>query len=163
VIARHLENADIAVQVLSFTSGKAVAGDAGVNLRVLRAAGTPVREIPPSADADELDRILKPAEWIVDALLGTGTRGEIREPFAAAIEAINRAGARVFAVDLPSGLDCDQGEPLGPCVRAELTGTFVGMKQGFRNPGADPYTGSVRVIDIGVPRRMLTSSANQEK
>ena len=138
-------------------------GDARGNLQVLRAAGTPVREIQHDFEADDLDRILQNSDWIVDALLGTGTQGEIREPFAGAIEAINRASARIFAVDLPSGLDCDRGEPLGPCVRADLTGTFVGWKQGFRNPTAAQYTGIVHTIDIGVPRQMLTSPAKTEE
>lgn len=159
VIARHLENAGRDVRVLLFASEEQVTGDAGVNLHVLRAAGTPIQVIPDPSSAEELDRLLGHAEWIVDALLGTGTRGEIREPFAGVIEAVNRAGNRVFAVDLPSGLDCDRGEPLGPCVRAELTGTFVGWKRGFQNPAALEFTGAVHTVDIGVPRHLLTSSA----
>jgi NAD(P)H-hydrate epimerase len=61
----------------------------------------------------------------------------------------------VFAVDLPSGLDCDSGAALGPCVRADVTGTFVARKVGFDQPGADALTGPVRVLDIGVPRALL--------
>jgi NAD(P)H-hydrate epimerase len=95
----------------------------------------------------------------VDALLGTGAKGPARGSIATAIEAINAArdhgGARVFAVDLPSGLDCDTGQPLGECVRADVTGTFVARKIGFDRPGADTYTGDVHVLDIGVPRALL--------
>ena len=78
---------------------------------------------------------------------------------ATAIEAINAARshgkARVFAVDLPSGLDCDTGTPLGPCVRADFTGTFVARKVGFDQPGAEAFTGTVHVLDIGVPGALL--------
>ena len=71
------------------------------------------------------------------------------------IEAINGSGKPVFALDLPSGLDADTGQPLGVAVRAEATATFVAAKLGFAAPGAADYTGEVAVIDIGVPRRLL--------
>jgi NAD(P)H-hydrate epimerase len=105
-------------------------------------------------------RELSGAAWIVDALLGTGATGAVRGPVAVAIDAINavRAAAaptQVFAVDLPSGLDCDTGAPLGTCVNADVTGTFVSRKTGFDAAGADGFTGSVHVLDIGVPRALL--------
>jgi NAD(P)H-hydrate epimerase len=101
-------------------------------------------------DRDTLSR-LRCCEWVVDALLGTGTRGPIGPPFDAAIETINRAKRRVLAVDLPSGLDCDTGLPLGPTVCAAHTATFVARKLGFDNPASLAFTGKVHVIDIGVP------------
>ena len=61
----------------------------------------------------------------------------------------------MLAVDLPSGLDCDTGKPLGPCVKATLTATFVARKQGFDAPGARDWTGAVHVIDIGVPIALI--------
>ena len=100
---------------------------------------------------------LASADWIVDALLGTGTQGTLREPFVSVIGAINESGRRVFAVDLPSGFDCDTGQPLGCCVRADQTATFVARKPGFDVPDASQLTGKVYVIDIGVPRVLLQS------
>ena len=73
----------------------------------------------------------------------------------ATIEAINRTNKPVLALDLPSGLDADSGEPLGIAVRATQTATFVAPKLGFDRPGADAYTGRVTVVGIGVPRRLL--------
>ena len=67
------------------------------------------------------------------------------------------------AVDLPSGLDCDTGLPLGPCVRADITGTFVARKRGFDRPESAAFTGRVHVLDIGVPRRLLADSAGVGK
>jgi NAD(P)H-hydrate epimerase len=157
VIARHLENSGVAVSVLVFASAGEIGGDARINLTVLQAAGTPVRFFAQPPRPDELEHLLRDAEWIVDALLGTGTRGTVREPFCTVIDAINRAGKRVLAVDLPSGLDCDTGLPLGPCVRAAQTATFVAAKRGFELPGAHEFTGEVHVVGIGVPRRLLTS------
>lgn len=157
VIARHLENAGVDVSVLVFAAAVEIGGDAGVNLAVLQAAGTPVQFLSQPPPADEMERLFHDADWIVDALLGTGTRGTVRDPFRTVIDAINRAGAKVLAVDLPSGLDCDTGLSLGPCVRAAHTATFVAAKRGFENPSAHEFTGEVRVVGIGVPRRLLTS------
>jgi NAD(P)H-hydrate epimerase len=92
---------------------------------------------------------LRRGQWIVDALLGTGTQGAIREPFSSVIEVVNRARRRVLSVDLPSGLDCDSGEPLGPTIRANHTATFVARKLGFDNRASERYTGKVHVIPIG--------------
>ena len=89
-------------------------------------------------------------------MLGTGTIGEIREPYRTAIAAINRSARRVFAVDLPSGLDCDTGLLIEPtvCVRAQHTATFVARKQGFDNPVSQDFTGEVHVVGIGIPLRL---------
>jgi NAD(P)H-hydrate epimerase len=156
VIARHLENAGIDVSVLVFASAEEMTGDAAVNLAVLQAAGTPLRFLT-EPRPDELNPLLEGSEWIVDALLGTGFRGEVRQPFGTVIESINQAGTNVLAVDLPSGMDCDSGIASGPCVRANHTATFVARKRGFENPSALELTGEVHVVDIGVPRRLLTS------
>src|SRR5205814_9377754 len=106
-------------------------------------------------DAGELDRQFSTADWVVDALLGTGTQGSIREPYLTAIAAINRARKKVFAVDLPSGMDCDTGQPLGACIEADHTATFVARKAGFDAPGAERLTATVHVVDIGIPKRLL--------
>lgn len=155
VVARHLENRGDDVRVLLFCRPEELKGDAEVNYRIIASAGTPIRVFGDEFDPAELDRELRRADWIVDALLGTGTRGEVREPFATIIERINAAGAKVLAVDLPSGMDCDTGESLGVCVRADHTATFVARKLGFDAPGAPHRTGEVHVIDIGVPRAVL--------
>jgi NAD(P)H-hydrate epimerase len=155
VIARHLELRGIATTVILFCHPTELTGDAAINYRVLVAARQSLFVIGPSPNVAELDRQLAAADWIVDALLGTGTQGTIREPYLTAIAAINRAGRKVLAVDLPSGMDCDTGQPLGACVRADHTATFVARKVGFDVSGADRLSGVVHVIDIGVPIRLL--------
>ena len=158
VIARHLENLGHEVRLLLAFAPADTTGDAAINQRVVERSGQSITGLV-DANAAEWERTLAGASWIVDALLGTGATGSARGSIATAIEAINAArehgGARVFAVDLPSGLDCDTGRPLGPCVRADVTGTFVTRKIGFDQPGADAFTGRVHVLDIGVPRALL--------
>ena len=154
VVARHLENSGVDVIVLLATPSTSLNGDAAVHFGVLRRAGTPILE--PTADVSSIWRDeLARCDWIVDALLGTGTRGVVREPFVSLVAAINASGRPVLALDLPSGMDCDTGELLGCCVRAQHTATFVARKPGFDVPGAADFTGRVHVLDIGVPRRLL--------
>ncbi len=155
VVARHLENAGIAVSVLLAVPSDGLTGDAAINFRVLQRAGTRIVE-PPVTGIQALWREeLAQADWIVDALLGTGAQGPLREPFLSAIEIMNASNRPIFSLDLPSGMDCDTGQPLGGCIRANHTATFVARKPGFDAPGAAAWTGEVHVIDIGVPRRLL--------
>jgi NAD(P)H-hydrate epimerase len=92
---------------------------------------------------------------VVDGLLGTGARGEPKPPLDAVIDQINEARAQRFAIDLPSGLDCDTGEAAQHTIRASHTCTFLAPKAGFAAPGAAQYTGQVHVLDIGAPRKLL--------
>jgi NAD(P)H-hydrate epimerase len=86
-------------------------------------------------------------------------QGVVREPTATVIHHINNSGVPVLAVDLPSGLDCDTGQPLGVCVRAAHTATFVARKVGFDAPEARQFTGEVHVVDIGVSQSLLSRFA----
>jgi NAD(P)H-hydrate epimerase len=153
VIARHLDNRQIPVKVLLFGKPEDLRGDAGIHYRVIAKAGLPIAS--PPVDDEKLRQELAPADWIVDGLFGTGLTGPVRPPFDQIIAAINARSARVLAIDIPSGLDCDTGEPLGPTVRADHTATFVALKKGFANPAAQQWLGRVHVIDIGMPRRLL--------
>nr|WP_299242402.1 NAD(P)H-hydrate dehydratase [uncultured Halomonas sp.] len=87
---------------------------------------------------------------IIDALLGTGLGGEVREPFAAAIEAINASDLPVLAIDIPSGLAADTGAVLGCAVDADVTVTFIADKFGLHTGQAADHVGEVvfRSLDI---------------
>jgi NAD(P)H-hydrate epimerase len=159
VIARHLENHGYDVRVLLFADSQKLEGDAATNFHILKAAGTPVFEYHTATKLDTWAADIRQSAWIVDALLGTGMQGTVREPTATVLHHINDSGVPVLAVDLPSGLDCDTGQPLGVCVRAKHTATFVSRKIGFDAPGADQFTGEIQVVDIGVPQSLLSRYA----
>jgi NAD(P)H-hydrate epimerase len=159
VIARHLEIHGFDVRVLLFADSQKLEGDAATNFRILRAAGTPLFEYQSATKLDTWAADIQSSAWIVDALLGTGMQGTVREPTATVIHHINNSKVPVLAVDLPSGLDCDTGQPLGVCVQATHTATFVARKRGFDAPGAQQFTGEVHVVDIGVPPSLLTRFA----
>ncbi|MCU0723607.1 MAG: NAD(P)H-hydrate epimerase, partial [Planctomycetes bacterium] len=154
VLARHLANRGIEAEC--FFAGDPAAvdprSDAGVHLGILRKMGLPVREVRGAGDAPLAGPSLARAGLIVDGLLGTGARGEVREPTASLIDLANRAGPPILALDLPSGLDADTGRVLGRCVRAACTATFVLPKAGFFLGEGPAMCGDVRVIDIGMPR-----------
>ena len=160
VIARHLDLRGHAVRVALCAAPEDLTGDAGVNLRILQKTDVPIHRFTGPADLAGLKRQLADAAWIVDALLGTGAQGEPRPPMDTLIDRINVAVAPKLAVDLPSGLDCDTGEPARHTVRAAHTCTFVAPKPGFFVPGADRYTGQVHVVDIGIPPKLVDEVLN---
>ncbi len=86
---------------------------------------------------------------IIDAILGTGISGEIREPYASAINYINETDCYKFAVDVPSGLDPQTGETANIFTKCDMTVTFHKMKQGI--PKRKDLTGELFVEKIGIP------------
>lgn len=162
VIARHLQNLGCNVCVLLAFAPADYTGDASINLHVVQSAGIPCVDLS-RANISEWERHFAAAHWIVDALLGTGLTGTVRPPLSDVIDAINRAAKPVLAVDLPSGMDADTGQPLGTCVRATLTATFVAEKIGFHAPGAIGWTGPVHVLDIGIPQRLRAEIAQRSR
>lgn len=153
VIARHLANRDVNIQVLLCCSAEELTGDALTHFQIVQRGQYPLRVLETSLDG--LHEELARSEWVVDALFGTGLSGPVRAPYDQIIEAINARQKHVLAVDIPSGLDCDSGQPLGQTIRAHHTATFVAPKLGFANAAAAPYVGLVHVVDIGLPRILL--------
>jgi NAD(P)H-hydrate epimerase len=155
VIARHLDIRGIALQVILLGPPDELRGDAAANHAILAKSNVPILDLSQQFEADQFMAELGRAEWIVDALLGTGATGAPRPPLDNAIRLMNEAQAKRLAVDLPSGLDCDTGIPAEPTFRADHTCTFVATKIGFSNPAAKQYLGQVHVLDIGAPRLLL--------
>lgn len=156
VIARHLANAGIPVEIFLACDPQRLAGDAAINFTIVEKMNLPRRGFDtPERIAAETDR-LRRADVIVDAVLGTGFSGQVRSPLDKVIEAINQAtDAMIVAIDLPSGLDCDSGRPSNATVRADVTISFVAAKAGFASAGASAYTGRVHVVDIGAPAEII--------
>jgi NAD(P)H-hydrate epimerase len=158
VIARHLDNNRVAVRVLLFARASNLAGDAAINYRIIAKSGLPIVDLGTMPlDHERLSAELAMAEWIVDALFGTGLSGPVQPPFDQVIAAINGAHAKILAVDIPSGLDCDTGQPLGAAIRADHTATLVALKKGFTSSSAQEWLGKVHVVPIGIPRTLLNS------
>jgi NAD(P)H-hydrate epimerase len=86
---------------------------------------------------------------IIDGILGTGIIGDIKEPYASAINFINQTDCYKFAVDVPSGLDPQTGETANICSKCDMTVTFHKMKQGI--PKRKDLTGELFAEKIGIP------------
>jgi NAD(P)H-hydrate epimerase len=154
VMARHLQVHGIEVAIHVFARPKDLSAESAVHWHIVEEAEIPA-QLWPDVDHGRLAGALAKAEWIVDALFGTGLEGPVRAPFDCVIASVNASPGRVFAVDIPSGLDADTGEPMGPTIAAHHTATFVAMKKGYDNPAARRWLGDVTVVDIGAPLKLL--------
>lgn len=152
VIARHLLNTGYKVQVVICGDRTKVKGDAKINLDILEKLHQPVEQLN-LKDSDAPTRIKEftaDTDMIVDGLFGTGLSGQLRDDYIKLIETINACDCPILAIDIPSGLDCDTGEPLGTAVKANYTVTFVAVKKGFSSESAASYTGEIYIASIGV-------------
>jgi len=147
VVARHLYNRGIHVSVYLAGDSKGLKGDALVNYDILKGYGLDVIELNSA-------RTLKgnhQADLIVDALLGTGISGGVKGLVGEVIRWINRTSVPVISVDLPSGLQSDDGQYTGDCVQADHTVTMAAIKRGLLLPPGRELAGHLTVVDIGVP------------
>lgn len=151
VLARHLDLRGYEPRVLLWAEPEQIRPDAAVNLEILRRAGMAVESFGDRHDPPRLAAHLDEAAWVVDALLGTGAKGDPRPPIDAVIDQLNNSGVPIMAVDLPSGLDADTGKASVHTISAVQTCTFLAAKPGFYTPDAWQHTGEVFIADIGVP------------
>jgi NAD(P)H-hydrate epimerase len=153
VIARHLANAAIVPCVLICGDKAKIAGDALTNLNIIEGMKLPIHQMEMGGQQidEQVKAFVDGCNILVDALFGTGLTGELRAGYRELIKSINAQNLPVVAVDIPSGLDCDTGLPLGEAIKAIATVTFVAVKKGFAtNAHASKYTGPVYVASIGV-------------
>jgi len=144
-IARHLYNHGHNILIGLCTDPAKYQGDALINWRIIEAMNLP--RLP----WDKVFDHLPAPNLIIDAIFGTGLTESPRPPFAQIVDRVTAARRPILAIDIPSGVDCDTGRPLGPCIRATRTVTFVAQKIGFENPESKQFTGEVTVADIGCP------------
>ncbi len=161
VISRHLQRRGYCVETWALGPLSSYKGDAYVNYDIFLKGGGHVFQAAEN-DPGRIAEDLQEADLIIDALLGTGIRNPVREPFAEVIRAINKSRAEVVSVDIPSGISAGTGEVLGESVRADYTVTFALPKRGLLLfPGAE-YAGRVLVADIGIPQALTTSAEIRE-
>lgn len=150
VIAHELKKKGIAVDVFLAGGESQVKGDAALALQAWRRGRGKVRGLRSADDVGVLQERLEGAACIVDALFGTGLKGEVKGVAADIIALLNASGVPIFAVDIPSGLDSDLGTPLGSAIQAEATATFAFAKIGqVVHPGVQ-HCGHLTIVDIGI-------------
>ncbi len=145
VVARLALEAGLTVRVFQVGDASRLQGDALDAYNALLATGLSPAPFTMGCLDDGGDDV------VVDALLGTGLRGEVRAPFRDAIVAVNHHDVPTLALDMPSGLCADTGNVLGVAIRAAVTVTFVGHKLGLFTGEGLEYTGQVEFADLEIP------------
>ncbi len=154
VVARHLDLHGVAVDVWLVGSTDSWPPDAATNLQIVRQSRLSLRQYTAVAEP-AFCAALAAADWIVDALLGTGAVGAPRPPFDRVIRQMNATPGKRLAIDLPSGLDCDTGQLSDPTFQAHHTCTFVAAKPGLQMAAAQSVVGELHIVNIGAPRLLL--------
>lgn len=139
LVAALAQRAGWRVKILAVGAADALAGDAALARDEAIAAGIAIQ---PWSECAALEGV------VVDALLGTGLSGAVREPYAQVIRLLNASGLPVLAIDIPSGLCADTGRVLGVAVRADLTMTFIGLKLGLFTADAPNQVGELMFDDL---------------
>ncbi len=147
LIADLAHKRGIAVRVFQLGNADKIGGDAKTARDQAIANGVHIE----SFTAGALETAAEGGGVIVDAMLGTGLGGEVREPYLAALEAVNRCELPVLAVDIPSGLCSDTGRVLGRAIRADLTVCFIGLKRGLFTLEGPDCAGAIHFTDLEIP------------
>ena len=155
VVARHLWDEGVAVDVFVFGKEEEIRDDALTNLKIVQNFGIPVQFI---ADRKQLQNHFDySTDLVVDALLGTGIKGAVYGLLKEAIEFVNDLDVPVVAIDVPSGLNADSRLVEGEAVRADATVTMALPKHCHLFYPARAYVGDLHVVDIGIPRYVRES------
>ncbi len=155
VIARLAQANDSNVTALYVGDQSKISGDAKAMLELARDAGVTIE--PFHADK------LKLADVIIDAILGTGLDRDVTGQVKTVIETINAAPVPVFSIDLPSGLNADTGVSMGATIEADLTLSFIGLKQGLLTGEGPGYAGNVHFDELDVPDDVFKAVPNSSR
>jgi NAD(P)H-hydrate epimerase len=155
VACRHLAACHInnITALLLVPPGKIRTQEAKINWRIIGRMKSIKKIVMANGQTDGLSRAveveIQGADIILDGLIGTGVKGGIKEPYSSAFDRVNESDAFVLAIDIPSGIDPNTGNPSNKCIKANATVTFHRVKRGLNI--AKQYTGHVQVEPIGIP------------
>ena len=155
VVARLLANLGVEVKVFILGETAQISGDAKINLNILHKLRFTIEELQNQEDLERLIPSLEEADLIIDGILGTGIKGELRGLVPDLIKIVNDVETSVLAIDIPSGLNADSGRIHGIAIKADRTVTFALPKLGLLlYPGRD-YVGGLEVADISIPDQVI--------
>ncbi len=156
VTARHLKKSELRpLVILIGATPDELTGDAAWAYATWKEAGGETRFATNEAQWEALTGELHEAEVVIDALLGTGASGPPRDLMAIVVESLEELPAPIASVDLPTGVDADTANILGPCVHADLTVSFALPKRGHVLFPGRGVCGDLSVVDIGIPAEVL--------
>jgi hydroxyethylthiazole kinase-like uncharacterized protein yjeF len=156
VIARHLQNRGAEVEIILLGKATSLKGDSRINYALAKKSGLPIHEfIEPKTIKRTIDAFAPGV--IVDAVFGTGFKGSLQPKYRAVFDIVNSYDAFVLSVDIPSGINGDNGQCDRTCIVADATAAMCLPKRGhYLYPGRE-LCGDVFVVDIGVPYTLINS------
>ncbi|SPF37795.1 Bifunctional NAD(P)H-hydrate repair enzyme Nnr (Includes: ADP-dependent (S)-NAD(P)H-hydrate dehydratase; NAD(P)H-hydrate epimerase) [Syntrophobacter sp. SbD1] len=160
-LARIFHSKGAQVSVVCLRSPQKLSGDALTNFRVIEKIGVPTTVWNESGDFDTQWEPIRKSGAIIDAILGTGIKSEVKGLYRDVIERLNGLDVPLLAVDVPSGLDATTGLALGAAVKASATATFGFYKIGHLIEPGTELVGQIEVIDIGIPPGLVQSAGIQ--
>lgn len=153
--ARHLHNWGYLPRVVLTGAVAQLRAEPRTYAEIVTRLHIPLMELTGTGRLWRAKRWIGSSGLIIDALLGIGVRGTVREPVASLINALNRCGKPIVAADIPSGLDGDTGLPQGRAVKASVTVTFGLPKQGCFIGRGPAHTGTLITEPITIPPALL--------
>ena len=154
VVARHLWNKGIHIDVVLLGEKRDVKGDARINLDVAEKLGIPIHPYN-KLKKRGLRKLLNNADAVVDAIFGTGFKGRPEGIYRDVIQEMNIHGKLIFSIDVPSGVNANTGEVEGEAVFADATCTMAFIKKGLLLYPARYFVGELYVTDIGIPPQVV--------
>lgn len=152
VVARHLLNYNFIVHVILLSKPENIKNkDTKTNWKTTEILSKTERNLKVSKSIDSAQLYPGNTTLIIDAILGTGVNGNIRQPTSKAIDDINQSNTPVISVDIPSGLNPENGEIFDKAVKATTTLTLHKPKSGLIKAD-EKYVGNMEILDIGIPR-----------
>ena len=156
-IGRKLVLAKKEVHFVIISPRENYSNDFNVNYNIIDNMNCKISFVKDISDIHNLKEIINSNEIIVDSIFGIGINKELNEFYKEVIDAINDSKKDIIAIDVPSGLDCNTGSPMGGAIKAKTTYTFEVVKLGFINYSSFKYIGNLEVIPIGIPDEIKDS------
>lgn len=150
VAARHLASLNLNIRVILLGDPTSIKTDeASTNFQVINKMNRTIDLVKLKNIDTKIKKDILDADIVIDGIFGTGIKGDILNPHLSIIKLINKSKAYIISVDIPSGLNPDNGETVSQCIKADTTITFHRIKSGLINN--DQYTGNLILKKIGIP------------
>lgn len=150
VAARHLASLNLNIRVILLGDPTSIKTDeASTNFQVINKMNRTINLVKLKNIDTKIKKDILDADIVIDGIFGTGIKGDILNPHLSIIKLINKSKAYIISVDIPSGLNPDNGETVSQCIKADTTITFHRIKSGLINN--DQYTGNLILKKIGIP------------
>lgn len=162
-IARHLSVLGKNIEVFIVANDISRMSDCSrTNYNILKNMGLVINEITSIESIHRLKTSILEADITIDALFGTGLNKEIQGLFKEVVSVVTQYSSYILSVDIPSGMNGDNGSIQGSSIKADKTICFEFYKRGFLSYGNEEFTGEIIVESIGVPENIIQQYHNNE-